>query len=105
MAIKSIKVSDLDGSNNADVTVVVREHPAIQAAKALDVTAEQAQALIGKAVNNVVTVEVRKQDGTTTDVLVSLPDLNQWLENPEQVLEGARFLKGRQPGYSPRNGT
>lgn len=104
MAIKSIKVSDIDGSDNADVTVVVREHPAIQSAKALDVTAEQAQALIDKAVNDVISVEVRKQDGTATDVLVSLPDLNQWLEKPDQVLDAARFLKGRQPGYSPRNG-
>ncbi|MGQ0719505.1 MAG: hypothetical protein ACT4NP_19760 [Pseudonocardiales bacterium] len=106
MAIKSVKVSDLDGSDDADVTVVVREHPAIQQAKALDVTAEQVEALVAKAVTNVVTVEVRREDGTTADVLVNRTDLDKWLGDPDKVLAAARFNRGRQPGYSPqRNGS
>lgn len=104
MAIRSVKISDLDGSEPADVTVVVRDHPAIQQAKALDVTAEQAETLIAKAVKNVVTVEIQAGESPKQEVLINLNDLNKWLGDPDKVLEAARFTRGRPPGYSPRNG-
>lgn len=94
MAIRSVKVSDLDGSEPADTTVVIREHPAIQQAKSLDVTAAQAKALVDRlTVKNVVTVELRLEDGTPpVDVLVSTADLDKWLgAEPRSVKYGRDY--------------
>lgn len=96
-----MKVSDLDGSDGADVSIVIREHNAISSPKAVDVTAEQAQALIAKAVKNVTTIQVQEENGTKYDLLVSVSDLDKWLGDATKVLNGARFLKGRPQGYSP----
>lgn len=104
MAIRSIKVSDLDGADGADVTVIIREHPAIQQAKALDVTDEQAARLIGRAVMNMVKVEIQWGNGGKQEILVNLADLDKWLGDPKKVLSDARFTRGRPPGYRPGNG-
>ena len=103
MAIKQTKISDLDGTEGADVGVVVRGYPGVEGAKLLDVTPAQADALKDKAVKDVMTVEVRLSDTSSTTVLVSKKELDAWLGNPE-VLKNAAHLRGRRPGYSPTNG-
>lgn len=100
MATKVSKVSDLDGAIDADYGVVVRGYPGVEGAKLLDVTASQADDLLGRAVKNTVTVEVRKPDTTVQAVQVSKAELDKWVGKPE-VIQNAAHLKGRRPGYSP----
>lgn len=104
MAVKSVKVSDLSGADGADITVVLREYPGMESAKALDVTPDESTALLAKALSDVVVLELRNPDNTTKEVMVKKTDLDKWMVKPEEVIAGARSLRGRQPGYSPRNG-
>lgn len=103
MAIKTSKVSDLDGSDDADYGVVIRDYPELDAARLLDVTKAQADELIVQAVTDVLTVEVRLADGSTKQVLISKAELDKWLGKPD-VLKNAAYLRGRRPGQSPGNG-
>jgi hypothetical protein len=103
LAIKQVKVSDLDGSEGAEVGAVVRDYPGLDAPRILDVTQAQADALAAKAVKDVVTVELRLPDTSTSVVLVAKAELDEWFGNDE-VLKKAAYLKGRRPGFSPKNG-
>ena len=104
MAVKSVKVSDLSGADGADITVVLRDYPGLDAAKALDVTPDESTALLAKALSDVLVLELRMPDSTTKEVMVKKTDLDKWMVKPEEVVASARSLRGRQPGYSPRNG-
>lgn len=98
MAVRQIKISDLDGSDGANITIVVRDYPGLDAAKAIDVTDEQADAVIAKAIKNAVTLEIRNEDTTTREVMVTKTEFDKWIGKPEDVLGAARGLKGRVPG-------
>jgi BioD-like phosphotransacetylase family protein len=106
LAIRTEKVSDLDGAPEANVGAVLRDYPGQESAKILDVTADQAKELEAKAVKDVVTVELRMPDTSTKTVLVAKKELDAWLGKPQEVLKNASFLRGRRPGFSPsgRNG-
>ncbi len=102
MAIRQLKVSDLDGSEGADIGIVVRDYPGLDQAKILDVTKEQAEAISGKALKNMVTLEVRLPDTSTREVLVSKTEFDKWAGgNADELLKHAASLRGRRPGYSP----
>jgi hypothetical protein len=104
VALRQVKISDIDGVDGANITIVIRDgYPGMDAAKAIDVTPEQAEAIQGKALKNAVTLEVRSEDGSTRDLLVSKTDLDKWLVKPDEVIAAARGLKGRVPGFSPRS--
>lgn len=101
MATQVSKVSDLDGSPNADIGAVVRNYLGLAGGdRILDITQEQMDALAAKAVKDVLTVELRMPDSSTRTLLVTKKELDAWLGKPE-VLENAAHLKGRRPGFSP----
>jgi hypothetical protein len=97
------KVSDLDGSSNANYGVVLRNYPGVDGAKLLDVTSEQAEALLNLAVKDSVTIEVRNPDGSVSAVQVPIAALKKWVGD-DKVVQNAAHLKGRRPGFSPTNG-
>jgi hypothetical protein len=97
LAIKQTKVSDLDGSDDAEYGVVVRDYPDLDAARILDVTKDQAEGLVALAVTDILTVEVRLPDNSVKQVLIRKVDLDKWLGKPE-VLQEAAYLRGRRPG-------
>lgn len=103
MATKVEKVSDIDGADNAEYGVVIRDYPGVEAAKLLDVTKEQAEALVGLAVKDAITVEVRNPDSSTRAVQVPVAAVKKWVGD-DKVVQNAAHLKGRRPGYSPGNG-
>lgn len=103
MAAKVTKVSDIDGTEGADYGVVIRSYPGVDGAKLLDVTPDQAKALSAAAVKDVLSVEIRNPDTSTTAVLVSKAELDKWMGKSE-VVKNAASLRGRRPGYSPTNG-
>lgn len=103
MATKVEKVSDIDGADGADYGVVVRGFPGVDAAKLLDVTKEQAEALVGLAVKDAITVEVRNPDTSVHAVQVPVAAFKKWIGD-NKVVQNAANLKGRRPGYSPGNG-
>lgn len=98
------KVSDIDGANNADYDVVVRGFPGVEAAKLLNVTKEQMEALLGLAVKDALTIEVRNPDTSTTAVQIPVAAFKKWVGD-DKVVQNAANLKGRRPGYSPGNGS
>lgn len=103
MAIVSRKVSDLSGQEGADndfAQVFVRQHPKLDAAKALDVLVSELE--LFKSVGDLVVLEVRMPDGSTRDVFVRLADFNKAAENMDAILDAARGTRGRVPGS--RNG-
>jgi hypothetical protein len=102
MAIKQVKVSDLSNQEGADVTAVIREYPGLDSAKALDVTVPEMEALVAKALTDVVVIELRLPDTSTKEVMLKKSDADKWLVKPDEILAAARGLKGRVPGYSPR---
>ena len=97
MAIRSIKVSDVSGNEGADVIVVVRQHPAIQQAKSLDLTPEEVASI--KEVTDLVILEVKQEEnGPAREVYVRLTDFNKLADDMPGVLDRARFTRGRRPG-------
>jgi hypothetical protein len=101
VASKVTKVSDINGDESADYGVVVREYPDLEGGdRLLDVTKAQAEALTGKAVRDVLQVEVRQPDGSPTTVLVSKAEIDKWLGSPD-ALKNAAYLRGRRPGTRP----
>jgi hypothetical protein len=104
MAIKQVRMSDIDGTEDADFGVVVRDYPGLDDPRLLDVTKEQADALVAKAVKDVITVELRLPDTSTRSVLITKAELDKWL-GKDDVLKNAAHLRGRRPGYRPSNGS
>jgi hypothetical protein len=102
LAVRTFKVSDLDQAEGSDYGVVVRGYPGIDGAKLLDVTKEQADVLVGLAVKDAITIDVRNPDTSTNAVQVPVAAFNKWIGKPE-VMQNAAHLKGRRPGYSPTN--
>jgi hypothetical protein len=105
IAIKQLKVSDLDGSEGADFGLVVRDYPGMDQAKILDLTKEQAETLMSKALKNIVACEVRLPDGSSQEVMMTKAEFDKFAGgNAETLLKQASNLRGRRPGFSPTNG-
>lgn len=103
MALVSKMASDITGTEGDEkdfVTLVVREHPSIQEPKALDVLPDEIAAL--KGAGDLVMLEVRKPDSTVSQLIVPLADFRKLVK--DDALKNARSLRGRRPGFSPRNG-
>jgi hypothetical protein len=103
MAQKTQTVSDIDGAENANIGAVPRHYPSLEGGdRIVDITQEQAEALMAKSVKDVITVELRLPSGSQ-NVLVSKKDLDAWLASGgnSDVLKNAAHLKGRRPGFSP----
>ena len=97
LAIRTLKVSDIDGADNADIDVVVRGYPGADALKLLNVTTEQAAALLELAVKDAITVEIRNPDGTTRAIQVPVATFTKWVGSADAVTNAA-FLRGRKAG-------
>ena len=103
MALVSRMASDISGKEGEEqefVTLVVREHPSTNEPRALDVLPDEIAGL--KAASDLVTCEVRKQDGTVTQLVAPLAEFRKVVKD-ETVAKG-RQLKGRRPGWSPSRG-
>jgi hypothetical protein len=105
MAIVSRKVSDLseqEGADNDFAQVVIRQHPKLDQAKALDVLVSELDQF--KSVGDLVVLEVRMPDTSVREVYVRHADFNKAAPNGnmDEILSRARGTKGRVPGS--RNG-
>lgn len=99
MALVSRMVSDLTGKEAPEgdfVQLVIREHPAADEAKSLDVLPDEIKGL--KSAGEIVVLEVR--NGDTKQLVVSLADFRKLVK--DDVVKNARGLRGRRPGFSPK---
>jgi response regulator RpfG family c-di-GMP phosphodiesterase len=76
----------------------VREHPKLDQPKALDILVTEVQAFQKVAVTDLVVLEIKMPDNTTTDLVVKLADFNKVAPNMDDILAKARGTKGRLPG-------
>lgn len=101
MAFKSIRVSDLTGTEGADedfLHVVVRQHPGLEEPVQFDALPEEMAAL--KEIANVVTLEVRKGEDVR-QVITTVEHFNKLAPDMEDVLANADGLRGRRRGFRP----
>ena len=92
-------VSDISGKEAAEadfVKLVVREHPAIDEPKQLDVLPDEVKGL--KSAGNLVTFEIGN-NGDKKTVTVTLADFQKLVS--DAVVKAAPGTRGRRPGYSP----
>lgn len=101
MALVSRMVSDLSGNEIAEgqaVELVVKQHPAIDSPKSLDVNADEVKGL--KDASNVVIVVV-KNNGDTREVAMTHAEFKKLVS--DDVVKNARGTRGRRPGWSPKS--
>jgi hypothetical protein len=101
MAIVSRMVSDLTGTeaNESEfVTLTVRDHPAVDEPKALDVLPSEIAGL--KSAGEIVVLEI--SNGEKKQLVVTLADFRKLIK--DDVLKKARGTRGRRPGWSPNKG-
>ncbi|WP_411112928.1 hypothetical protein [Streptomyces sp. 029-5] len=106
MAIVSQKVSDLSGKQGDDkqfAAVVVRQHPAIDQPKALDVLVPELKQFVDIG-DQLVILEVTMPDNSKRDVYVALEVFKEAAPNMADVLKNARGTRGRVPGTRVGNG-
>jgi hypothetical protein len=98
MAIVSRMISDLTGTE-ADksefVKLVVRQHPAVDEPKSLDVLPVEIAAL--KDAGDLVVIEVA--DGQKRQIAVALADFRKIC--PDEIVRKAPGTRGRRPGFRP----
>lgn len=93
-------VSDITGAEaNEDefITLVVREHPAVDQPKQLDVLPAEVADL--KSVKDLVVIEI-KNNGESRDLVMSHAEFKKLV--PDEVVVKAQSTRGRRLGYSPR---
>lgn len=93
------KASDFSGEeipSGEDLTITVREHPAVQSPVALDGTKADLDKL--KTVGAVVTLEVRIDDTGVKTIIVPLAEFKKYVS--DEVVTNARSTRGRKPGYN-----
>ncbi|MGW3290386.1 hypothetical protein ACWDR3_37700 [Streptomyces sp. NPDC001002] len=106
MAIVSQKVSDLSGKQGTDkqfAAVVVRQHPAIDQPKALDVLASELGQFKDIS-DELVILEITMPDNKKRDMYVTVEEFNKLAPDMPKVLEDARGTRGRVPGTKVGNG-
>lgn len=100
MAYKSVRVSDLSGTEASEddfVTLVVRRHPKLEEPVQIDVLPEEIKGL--KSAGDLVVLEVR--NGETTQVVVTLQEFNKLSPKIDDILANADGLRGRRKGFRP----
>jgi hypothetical protein len=98
MARKVVLVSDLTGAEADEsefISLVVRQHPAIDGPKQLDVLPKEIDGL--KEVKDLVVVEIK--NGDTREVVMTLSEFRKLC--PDDTVKNAAGTRGRRPGYSP----
>lgn len=99
MALVSRMVSDISGqeADEADfVQLVIRQHPAISDARALDVLPAEIEKL--KTAGDLVVLEVGS-NGDKKQLVVTLAEFRKLVK--DEVVKKARATRGRRPGFSP----
>lgn len=100
MAFKSVRVSDISGTEGDDedfVTVVVRRHPKLEEPVQFDALPDEIKGL--KSAGDLVVLEVK--NGETRQIVVTLAEFNKLSPNIDAVLANADGLKGRRKGFRP----
>lgn len=103
MAIVTRMASDISGKEGAEdefVTLVVREHVALDEARAFDVLPDELTAL--KGVDDLVVLEVG-ENGEKKQMVVKLSDFRKLLSDDK--VKAGRKTRGRRPGFSPSSPT
>ena len=101
MARKVVLVSDLTGTEAPEdefISLVVRQHPATDAPKQLDVLPQEVVKL--KDVKDLVVVEI-KNNGDTREVVMTLAEVRKLC--PDETVKKAAGTRGRRPGWSPKD--
>lgn len=101
MAFKSVRVSDLSGTEGNDddfLTVVVRNHPGLDEPVQFDALPQELSELKGLA--NLVMLEIRKGE-EVRQVVTTVENFNELAEDMDTVLAGADGLRGRRKGFRP----
>lgn len=99
MAIVRKMVSDLTGTEADEkefISLVVRQHPAADQPKQLDVLPKEVASL--KEVKDLVAVEI-KDNGNSREVVMTLAEFRKLC--PDDVVKKAAGTRGRRPGFSP----
>lgn len=100
MALVSKMVSDISGTEAdeaAFVQLIVKQHPAIDSPRSLDVLPAEVEKL--KEANNVVIVEVRN-NGDSREVALTHAEFRKLCS--DDLVTKARGTRGRRPGFSPK---
>lgn len=101
MAFKSIRVSDLTGAEGTDeefVSIIVRQHPAIEEAVVIDAKPEEIKGV--KSAGDLVIFEI-KNGGEPVQVVTTVGEFNKLSPNIVDVLKNAPGVRGRRPGFRP----
>lgn len=96
MALVSRMVSDITGAEADEkdfVSLVVKQHPAIDGPRALDALPSELEKL--KEANNVVVCEI-KDNGNSREVCLTHAEFKKLVS--DDVVAGARGTRGRRPG-------
>lgn len=103
MALIQRLASDLTGTEGAEeefVTMVLRKHPAITQAVAMDVLPAEIEGI--KELKDAVRIEVQNNNGIgqPREIVMSLKDFNSLAPDGDMdsKVESARNLRGRRPG-------
>ena len=102
MAFRSIRVSDISGKEGKDtdfLTLVVRNHPAIEEPVQIDVLPNEIETL--KGAEDLVEVEIKNGGGEPKRLIVPLAEFNAIAPNIEKVLADADGIRGRRRGFRP----
>jgi hypothetical protein len=94
-------VSDITGTEAPEedfIVLVIREHPAVDQPKQLDVLPSEVADL--KSVKDLVVVEI-KNNGESREVVMSYPEFKKLV--PDDVVVKAAGTRGRRVGFSPKN--
>jgi len=100
LAFKSVRVSDISGTEGSDedfVTVVVRKHPELTEPVQFDALPDEIKGI--KGAGDLVVLEIK--NGDTRQVVVTLAEFNKISPNIKEVLLQADGLRGRRKGYKP----
>lgn len=103
LAIVQKRVSDITGTEAPEESfskLIVRQHPAADHAKRLDVLPDEMSTL--KEVGDLVIIEVTAPDGSTREMFVRYTDFSKVVS--DDIIKQAASLRGRQPGSRNGNG-
>ena len=100
MAFKSVRVSDISGTEGSDedfVTVIVRKHPELDEAVQFDALPDEIKGI--KSAGDLVVLEIK--NGETRQVVVTLAEFNKIAPNIKEIIANADSLRGRRKGFRP----
>lgn len=100
MAFKSVRVSDISGTEGSDedfVTVIVRKHPELDEAVQFDALPDEIKGI--KSAGDLVVLEIK--NGDTRQVVVTLAEFNKIAPNIKEIIANADGLRGRRKGFRP----